>query len=88
MHLLASVIEQDCTQFVQNGFLAPGYWTGSLFGTLTYNQYLAKGYYLYVPSVASQASSSRVAGNSVPFQLAAKFSGQVRAVNLAVTINQ
>jgi hypothetical protein len=88
MHMLAAIIESDATQFVNNGFLAPGYWTGELFGTLTYNQYLAKGFYLYTPSVANQSTSNRAAGNSVPFQLAAKFSGAVRFVNLAVTINQ
>lgn len=89
MHTLGTVIENDCTQFVNNGFFAPGTWTSStVFGTLYQNKYLAKGYYLYTPAVATQSSASRAAGNSVPFQLAAKFSGNVRNVNLAVTINQ
>lgn len=89
MHTLASIIESDATAFVNNGFLAPGYWNSTyVFGTLQYNQYLAKGYYLYTPSVATQTPANRAAGQSVPFQLAAKFSGAVREVNLAVTINQ
>jgi hypothetical protein len=88
-HTLGTIIENDCTQFVSNGFLAPGTWTSAYtFGTLTHNQFLAKGYYLFTPAVATQSLSSRAAGQSVPFQLAAKFSGQTRFVNLAVTINQ
>jgi hypothetical protein len=89
MHTLGTIITNDCIEFVNNGFFAPGTWTSDyLFGTLTLDQYLAKGYYLYTPAVATQSPSTRAASLSVPFQLAAKFSGQVREVNLAVTINQ
>jgi hypothetical protein len=88
MHILATTIESIATQFVNNGFLGPGTWTSQGFGTLNTGDYIAKGYYLYTPPVALQNNTARLAGQSVAFQLAAKFSGAVRNVELAVTVNQ
>ena len=78
MHILATTIENVGTQFVNNGFLAPGTWTGAGFGTLNTGDFIAKGYYLYTPPIALQSTMARAAGQSVAFQLAAKFSGAVR----------
>lgn len=87
-HTLATTIERIATQYVNNGFLGPGTWTSGGFGTLSTGDYLAKSYYLYTPPTALQSSASRAAGSSVAFQLAAKFSGAVRNVNLQVNVNQ
>ncbi|MBB3004362.1 hypothetical protein FHX57_006744 [Paraburkholderia tropica] len=88
MHVLATVIEGICQQYVANGLFAPGTWDVGGFGTLNQGDYLTKGYYVYQPSVASQSTSDRAARKSVPFQIAAKLAGAVHTVNFAATVNQ
>jgi len=88
MHILATVIEGVCQQYVNNGLFAPGTWTVGGFGTLNEGDYLAKGYYVYQPPVASQSQADRAARKSVPFQIAVKLAGAVHDVNFAITVNQ
>lgn len=86
-HILATAIEATALQFVNNGFLAPGIWDSSPFGAVVYGQYLDKGYYLYVPPIATQSPTARAARQSVAFQLAAKQAGATHKASLAITIN-
>jgi hypothetical protein len=88
MHLLATVIEGVCQQYVNNGLFAPGVWNSGGFGTLNQGDFLAKGYYVYQPPVASQSQADRAARKSVPFQIAVKLAGAVHTIDFAVTVNQ
>lgn len=87
MHILATVIEGICQQYVTNGLLAPGTWTTGGFGTLKQGDFLPKGYYVYQPPVASQSQTDRAARKSVPFQIAAKLAGAVHTSNFAISVN-
>lgn len=88
MHILATDIEGVCQQYVANGLFAPGVWNSGGFGTLNQGDYLAKGYYVYQPPVASQSQADRAARKSVPFQIAVKLAGAVHTIDFAVTVNQ
>lgn len=88
MHILATVIEADCIAAVNNGFLAPGVWQTTGFGSISEGSYLPKGYYIYQPLIATQTQAQRATRISVPFQIAAKTAGAVHGANISVTINQ
>jgi hypothetical protein len=74
-------------QYVINGFLAPGTWTGSSFGQLTSGQWLDKGYYVYAQPIANQTQSQRAARISPPIQMAAKCAGAIDSVGVTVFVN-
>lgn len=88
MHLLTVTFEAVCSQAVTNGLLAPGVWNSGGFGILNQGDFLAKGFYVYAPLVASQNASDRAARKSVPFQIAAKLAGAVHDISIAVSVNQ
>lgn len=88
MHILATIMEQDCIEAVNNGFLAPGVWQTTGFGAISEGTYLSKGYYIYQPPVSAQSPAQRAQRVSVAFQIAAKTAGAVHSANIAVTINQ
>ena len=87
-HLLVTTVESVCSQGVENGLLAPGTWTAAGFGGLSQNDFLAKGFYVYAPPVASQSPADRAARKSVPIQVAAKLAGAVHSSNVAITVNR
>jgi len=87
-HILYSSIVQVLDQGVDNSFLAPGTWTQTGFGTLSQGDYLPKGYYVYQPPVSSQSDSTRATRVSVTFQVAAKLSGAIQAVDVIVNLNR
>lgn len=80
-------VEAACSQFVTNGFLAPGVWTGNAFGQLTAGQQLDKGYYIYAQPIALQAQSQRAARICPPIQVAAKCAGAIDTVSTTVYVN-
>lgn len=88
MQLLVVTAESVCSQAVTNGLLAPGVWNSGGFGQLKQLDYLAKGFYVYAPRVASQNPADRAARKSVPIQIAAKLAGAIHEVNLSVLVNQ
>ncbi len=85
---LITVCEQGCDQAVANGFIAPGVWTGSPVGVLKTGDTLAKGYYVYAPSVASQSASDRNARKSPPITVAIKLAGAIQSVTMAINVNR
>ncbi len=87
-HLLATTIESVCSQGVDNGFLAPGTWQASGFGSLNTGDYLSKGFYVYAPPASSQAPQDRAARKSVPFQIAVKLAGAVQTVDVLINVNR
>lgn len=87
MHILATVIENDCIAAVNNGLAAPGTWNTTGFGIITQGSYLPKGYYIYQPPIAQQNPTDRAARMAVPFQIALKLAGAVHETDLLVTLN-
>lgn len=87
MHVISTKMEQVCAQFVTNGFLAPGDWDAAGFGTIQQGDFLPKGYYIFTPSIATQAPATRAQRLSTPIQIAAKLAGAVHKINLGITIN-
>lgn len=87
-HLIAVAIAAACQQGVVNGLIAPGTWNTSGFGTLSTGDFIPAGYYIFQPSVATQAESDRAARKSVPFQVAVKLAGAVHDVFITVFVNQ
>lgn len=86
--LLTSTCEAVCSQAVINGLLAPGVWNSGGFGQIKQGDFLAKGFYVYAPRVATQNPADRVARKSVPIQVAAKLAGAIHDINVAITVNQ
>jgi PKD repeat protein len=86
--LLVTTCESVLSQAVINGLLAPGVWNAGGFGQLNQGDYLAKGFYVYAPSVNDQDPADRAARISVPIQIAAKLAGAVHEVQVAVLVNQ
>ncbi len=80
--------ESACNQYVANGFLAPGTWNSSGFGTLVYGAFLDKGYYIYAPSVATQTEATRAERISPPISVAAKLAGAIDLVSGTIYVNQ
>lgn len=87
-HLLVTTIESVCSQGVTNGLLAPGVWNSGGFGSLEQGDYLAKGFYVYAPPVATQLQADREARKSVVIQVAAKLAGAIHTVDIIVNVNR
>jgi hypothetical protein len=87
MHVLATVIENALAKGVDNGLIAPGVWNGPVIGNLQTGQYLSKGFYLYVPAVASQDQADRDQRIAVPMQAAIKLAGAVHSASVVITVN-
>lgn len=87
-NIISSAIAGVLDQTVANGLLAPGTWTQAGFGTLNQGDFLAKGYYVYAPLIATQNPSDRAARKSVTFQVAAKIAGAIQSVACIVNINR
>lgn len=74
---------------VYNGLAGPGTWNSTqTFGSLQQGQFLPTGFYIYTPSVDSQAESDRVARKAPPIQVALKLAGAFQSVDVIVTVNQ
>ena len=89
MNTIKSSISQVLNQAVANGFLAPGTWTGALFGnpaSLATNikQY---GYYVYSQPVSQQLQSQRNQRIAPLVQIAVKYAGAIQSVNGIIYIN-
>jgi len=88
-HQLATVAEQSMDSSVNNGFVAPGIWNSSLeFGSLKQGMALSKGYYVFMPSLASQAQSERAQRKAPTMQIAAKLAGAFHQAHVAININR
>lgn len=88
MHILLTTAEASMDRGVNNGLCAPGVWNESLqFGTLSTGDTLSKGYYVYMPPVASQDISDRGARKAPPMQIAYKLAGAVHSASGTININ-
>jgi hypothetical protein len=85
---IATVVSQDLQLAVNNGFVAPGVWTGPNIGALVTGQYLSTGYYVFQPAIATQAASDRQARKAPPIQAAIKLAGAVHFANIICSVNR
>ncbi|WP_449411087.1 DUF3383 domain-containing protein [Methylobacterium komagatae] len=88
MNLIAAVIKSVCLKAVNNGFVAPGLWTGPSFGAIKTGDTLSSGFYIYTPPVALQSEADRAARKSVSFQVALKLAGAVHFIISAVLVDR
>lgn len=87
-HLISTTIEATCSRFVTNGYLAPGVWDQSGFGTLEQGDFIAQGFYVYAPSILLQSQADRQARKSVAFQVAAKCAGAIHSADIILNISR
>jgi len=87
MHQIITTVENVCSQFVANGWIAPGVWTNNGFGTLQTGQFMPTGFYVYAPPVSTQSTANRAARLAVPIQVAVKLAGAVHTASISVTVN-
>jgi hypothetical protein len=87
-HEVYNVLTAACAAAVNNDYLGPGTWQSQGFGALKMNDFLDKGYYIFVPPIATQNQADRQARKSVPFQIAAKESGALHSANILVNVNR
>lgn len=87
VHILVTAAEQSMVASVNNGYVAPGVWNSTGFGALQQGQVLAKGYYIYQPSVASQTEAQRETRAAPVMQIAAKLAGAIHSANVQLNIN-
>lgn len=85
---LVNVLDAVGDQFVNNGLLAAGLWTGPVVGALQPGQQMNKGYYVYAPPIAQQNASDRSARKSPTLQMACKFAGAIHSVNVLLNFNR
>lgn len=88
---LKNSYKQACTQFVNNGFIAPGAWTSAEFvgvqADLIANiaQY---GYYIFSQPVNQQSTADRAARKAPLISIAVKEAGAIQSSIVNVYINQ
>jgi hypothetical protein len=87
-HIIVTTIEAVLSQGIANGLGAPGVWNSNGFGSLKQGDFLAKGFYVYAPSVNLQSQADRAARKSVPIQVAFKLAGAVHTVDISITIQR
>ncbi|MET3654089.1 DUF3383 domain-containing protein [Dyella japonica] len=85
---IAGAIEQACEEGVNNGLMAPGVWNSPGFGAISQGQTLTKGYYVYMPPVATQSQSDREARKAPTAQVAVKLAGAVHFSDVLISVNR
>lgn len=88
LNRIAVAVERACEGGVTNGLIAPGVWNAPGFGAITQGQTLTKGYYVYMPPVASQNVSDRAARKAPTMQVAVKLAGAVHFANVIINVNR
>lgn len=77
-----------CNEAVNNGLVAPGQWNADGFGQLERGQYLASGFYIFMPPMASQDQSIREQRIAPPMQIALKLAGAIHELDILVDVNR
>jgi hypothetical protein len=88
MNLILTTVENECSQAVTNGLLAPGVWNSGGFGSLHQGDFLSKGFYCYAPPMSKQNQSDRAARKAPTVQVACKLAGAIHTANVIINVNQ
>ncbi len=87
MGYLINAVTDVCAQFVTNGYIAPGIWNASGFGTLKTGDLVALGFYVWAPSMLLQSQADRSARKAPLIQVAVKLAGAIHTVDCLIIIN-
>lgn len=87
-NMLVNQCEAVCVQGVENGLLAPGVWRSAGFGLLKQNDYLAKGFYVYISPIDTQPLEDRDARKAPPIRVATKLAGAFRTIDIDILVNR
>jgi hypothetical protein len=88
VHMEATIIENTLGRATINGLLAPGIWNAPGFGQLSPGDNLPKGYYVYMPPIASQSEATRATRTAPTAQAAVKLAGAIHFANVLITANR
>lgn len=88
VNLILTTVENECSQAVTNGMLAPGVWNSGGFGSLKQGDFLSKGFYCYAPPVSKQNQADRAARKAPTIQIACKLAGAIHTANVIINVNQ
>lgn len=85
---IAGAVESGCEDGVNNGLVAPGVWNAPGFGAISTGQTLTKGYYVFMPPVATQSQADREARKAPTTQVAVKLAGAIHFSNVIINVNR
>ncbi|MWN31015.1 MULTISPECIES: DUF3383 domain-containing protein [unclassified Gilliamella] len=85
--ILLSAMKIPGEQFINNGFLGSGKWTGGDVGELSYGDHI-NGYYFYSDSFDMQDTADREARKMMPINCALKLAGAGHSVDIIVQFNR
>ena len=88
VNVLVTAATKDLKQARDNGFIAPGVWTGPPIGAIQTGQTLTKGFYLYAPPISSQTQTQRSARTAPTLQAAIKLAGAIHIGGIIVNVNR
>ncbi len=88
VNVLVTAATKDLQQARDNGFIAPGVWTGPAVGSIQTGQTLTKGFYIYAPPVAQQSQTDRSARKAPTLQAAIKLAGAIHFGGILVNVNR
>jgi hypothetical protein len=88
LNQIAVEVEAAMDDGVRAGLIAPGIWNADGFGELSRGQFLPKGYYLFVPEMATQNQADREARIAPTIQVAVKLAGAVHKAYVIINVNR
>jgi hypothetical protein len=88
VQILVAGTEGALSQGVINGLMAPGRWNAPGFGTLSYGDYMGKGWYTWANSVDDQPQAEREARIAPLIQVAIKLAGAVHHADVLINVNR
>lgn len=85
---ILAVIEKSLSQANVNGLIGEGQWNGDAIGSLNTGDMLTKGYYVYAPSINTQAQADRESRKSPVIQCAIKLAGAIHYADIIINVNR
>jgi hypothetical protein len=87
MAMLTNACVAACTDFVNNGYLAPGTWNAPAVGGLNTGDLVTLGFYVFAPSMVLQSEADRAARRAPLITIAAKLAGAIHTVDCLIVVN-
>ena len=87
MGMLTNACTAACSDFVNNGYLAPGVWNAPAVGDLETGDLVTLGFYIFAPSMLLQSEADRAARRAPLITIAAKLAGAIHTVDCLIVVN-
>ena len=84
---LTTAVSGVCSQYVRNGFLAPGVWNSAPIGPISTGQTLPLGYVVFSQPISSQTSAQRGTRMAPPITVLVKLAGAIDSSNIVINVN-